>query len=153
VREAVFNALGSMGLIDGANVVDLFAGSGAMGIEALSRGAAHATFVDTAASSVALVRTNLAATDLLGAATVVRADALAWLATAAPVDVVIADPPYSFGDWAELFTRVVSDLVVVESDRLVELPEGWGALRDRRYGATWVRLVRRTSPTGLRELP
>ena len=60
VREATFNALGSMGVVDGARVLDLFAGSGALGIEALSRGAEHVTFVDTSPRALEAVRANLA---------------------------------------------------------------------------------------------
>jgi 16S rRNA (guanine966-N2)-methyltransferase len=80
VREATFNALGSLGLVEGARVLDLFAGTGALGIEALSRGADRACFVDHDARSLAVVRANLAATGLAERATVVRAEALSWLA-------------------------------------------------------------------------
>src|SRR5438093_104252 len=76
VREAVFSSLASLDVIEGATVADLFAGSGAMGVEALSRGAASATFVDSSAAAVAAIRANLADTGLAGTATVVRADVL-----------------------------------------------------------------------------
>src|SRR5947207_548827 len=80
VREAVFNVLTSLGEVEGATVVDLFAGTGALGIEALSRGAAHATFVDRDPVAVATIRDNLAAVGLAGASSeVVRADVLRWL--------------------------------------------------------------------------
>src|SRR5688500_6095905 len=78
VREAMFNSLGSLDAVVGARVLDLFAGSGALGIEALSRGAAAATFVDSDARALAVVRANLDDTGLAGA-TLVRADALAFL--------------------------------------------------------------------------
>src|SRR3954451_2504981 len=80
VREAVFNALGSLGAVEGATVVDLFAGTGALGIEALSRGAAHATFVDRDRIAVDTVRRNLDATKLGDQATIVRADVMAFVA-------------------------------------------------------------------------
>src|SRR5262245_65746565 len=70
VREATFNALGSLGLVEGSVVLDLFAGSGAMGIEALSRGARRATFVDNDPSALESIRTNLEVTKLAPAATV-----------------------------------------------------------------------------------
>src|SRR5258705_6256920 len=73
VREAVFNALGSLDVVVGARVLDLFAGSGALGIEALSRGAAAATFVDTSPKAIETVQANLAATGLTG--TLISADA------------------------------------------------------------------------------
>lgn len=147
VREAVFNALGSLRSIEGATVVDLFAGSGAMGIEALSRGAGRVTFVDRDRVSLDAVRANLAATGLGDRASVVRADAVDWLRSAAAVDLAIADPPYRFDGWPELFALVRADLLVVESDRLVEAPDGWEPVRDRRYGSTWVRVARRV-PSG-----
>ncbi len=75
VREATFNALASLDALVDAEVVDLFAGSGAMGIEALSRGAAHATFVDDDRRAIEAVEANLAATGLADRATVVRGPA------------------------------------------------------------------------------
>jgi 16S rRNA (guanine966-N2)-methyltransferase len=82
-----------------ARVLDLFAGSGAAGVEALSRGAAHATFVDRDAAAIRAIRENLARTGLAERATVVQADALAWLrrdgASAGPFDIVVVDPPYA----------------------------------------------------------
>src|SRR5436853_535402 len=99
VREAIFNSLTSLGAIEGATVADLFAGTGALGIEALSRGAGHVTFVDQDREAIATIDANLAATGLAGApASVVRADVARWIATAAPVDLALLDPPYATGD-------------------------------------------------------
>lgn len=87
--------------LPGATVLDLFAGSGAAGIEALSRGAAHVTFVERDRAAAAVIATNLARTRLGGArARVVRAEAIAWLrgpdaVAAGPFDIVIVDPPYA----------------------------------------------------------
>src|SRR5436853_7744768 len=95
VREAVFATLGSLGAVEGTRVVDLFAGTGALGIEALSRGATAATFVDDDATAVATVKANLQATGLVG--TVVRSDVLRFLESAAErYDLALADPPYAF---------------------------------------------------------
>ncbi len=80
VRESVFNALGSMGAVVGASVLDLFAGSGALGIEALSRGASSATFVDSSSAATRAITENLRATGLDGIAKVVRSDAWSYLA-------------------------------------------------------------------------
>ena len=87
--------------LPGARFLDLFAGSGAAGIEALSRGAAHATFVERDAGAIRTIRTNLERTGLggQGHATVVRADVIGWLrdpdrASGAPYDLVVVDPPY-----------------------------------------------------------
>jgi 16S rRNA (guanine966-N2)-methyltransferase len=158
VRESVFNALGSTDAVRGAVVVDLFAGSGALGIEALSRGAATATFVDTSRASLDAVRANLDATDLAGDATVLRRDALDLLAAGpeaigGPVDLVLADPPYAFDRWSELLIAlrpVLADgaVVVVESDRPLDegarevvADLGGGILRERRYGGTVVAML------------
>lgn len=83
--------------LPGAAVVDLFAGSGAAGIEALSRGAVSAVFVERDGGAVVIIEENLRTTGLAGAATVVRGDALGWLDRAEPssVDLVVVDPPYA----------------------------------------------------------
>jgi 16S rRNA (guanine966-N2)-methyltransferase len=152
VREAVFNSLHSLGAVEGATVLDLYAGSGALGIEALSRGAADATFVDSDRRSVAAIRANLEATGLGDRATVVRADAASVLSRAGSEgrrwDVALLDPPYSFDGWATLLAEVPADLVVVESDRHVEPPPGWGVVRERRYGGTLVAVLRPTPLSG-----
>jgi 16S rRNA (guanine966-N2)-methyltransferase len=144
VREATFNALGSLGVVEGARVLDLFAGSGALGIEALSRGAAAVTFVDNDARSLAAVRRNLDATGLAAGATVVRGDALRF--EGGPFELALLDPPYAFDDaaWDRLLTALDADVAVLESDREVPVPEPWRLLRAKRYGGTVVSIVRRT---------
>jgi 16S rRNA (guanine966-N2)-methyltransferase len=93
VREALFSALGD---VTDARVLDLYAGTGALGIEALSRGAAHATFVDNARPALAALRDNLAALDLLGLTRVVAQPvARATTTLDGPFDLVFADPPYA----------------------------------------------------------
>ncbi|MGD9798227.1 MAG: 16S rRNA (guanine(966)-N(2))-methyltransferase RsmD [Acidimicrobiia bacterium] len=149
VREAVFNALHSLGGVEGATVLDLFAGSGALGIEALSRGAAHATFVDRDRQAVAAVRANLLATGLADRATVRQADALASLGDGrGPVDLALLDPPYAFGDgqWTDLLERLRAELVVVETDRELILPPRWRVLRSKGYGTTVVVIARQAGP-------
>jgi 16S rRNA (guanine966-N2)-methyltransferase len=141
VREAIFNALRSMDAIDGAIVLDLFAGSGALGIEALSRGAEHCTFVEPAGAAAATVRHNLQSTGLETRATLVNATAEAFLArrpAPKPVDLALCDPPYAFDGWSELLARLSARLVVCESDRPVTLGPEWCAVRARRYGGTVV---------------
>jgi 16S rRNA (guanine966-N2)-methyltransferase len=151
VREATFNALGSLGALDG-DVLDLFAGSGALGIEALSRGAASATFVDADARAVAVVRANLEATGLADRATVVRSDARRFLdGGERRFDLALLDPPYAFSDddWAALLGSLDAAVAVVESDREVALPAPWEVLRSKRYGGTVVLLAGRTGPASL----
>lgn len=142
VREAVFNALFSrVDLVD-ARVADLFAGSGALGIEALSRGAGAVWFVESDRHAVEVIEDNL---DLLGfrdRATVLRSPVASALDSLPPaLDVVLVDPPYTFDDWPDLLQRVEPVLgegaiVVIESDRAVEIPAGWEKMRERAYGGT-----------------
>jgi 16S rRNA (guanine966-N2)-methyltransferase len=144
VREAMFNALGSLGVVEGVRVLDLFAGSGALGIEALSRGAASVTFVDSDARALATVRKNLDATGLAAGATVVRGDALRF--DGGRFELALLDPPYAFDDaaWERLLITLDADVAVLESDREVPVPEPWRLLRAKRYGGTVVSIVRRT---------
>ena len=111
--------------LPGARVLDLFAGSGAAGLEALSRGAAHATFVERSSGAAAVIATNLARTHLGGPrARIVRAEALTWLAgpdsaSAAPFDIVILDPPY-----ADTANRT-ADLYAVDCDQVAHDVRAW----------------------------
>jgi 16S rRNA (guanine966-N2)-methyltransferase len=146
VREALFSILAA---VDGARVLDLFAGSGALGIEALSRGAAQATFVDSAAPAVAVVRHNLEQLGLPGE--VLRMPALRALACT-PVndheyDLVFLDPPYRMASslGPQLSTALPPILaqgarIVVESDRRVPLELDMKLLRERQYGDTLIRV-------------
>jgi 16S rRNA (guanine966-N2)-methyltransferase len=145
VREAIFNTLFSMGVLEGARVMDLFAGTGALGIEALSRGAAHCTFVDRDRGAVALIEANVAALGIEDRATVVRADALAHVDRSGPVDVVLADPPYQFDGFTELGAAVDADLLVVEAGAPVDLGAGWRMAKERTYGTTVVAYARRVT--------
>ncbi|MEZ5218786.1 MAG: 16S rRNA (guanine(966)-N(2))-methyltransferase RsmD [Ilumatobacteraceae bacterium] len=138
VREAVFNALGSLDLLVDAQVADLFAGSGALGIEALSRGAAHCWFVEKDRRAIAVLRRNLADLGLEAQATVVPADAATWVRGMPAVDLVLADPPYQFEGWAGLLGEVRAPFVVAEADRAIEPTPGWDAQRTKRYGRTHV---------------
>jgi 16S rRNA (guanine(966)-N(2))-methyltransferase RsmD len=100
VRAALFNALAQRIDMAGSHVVDLYAGSGALGIEAISRGAAHATFVEDDPRTAASIRANLKALNISPMrARVVQQKALAWLRReqpdGAPVQVVLLDPPYA----------------------------------------------------------
>ncbi len=147
VREALFSILGEF--VQDARVLDLLAGSGALGLEAHSRGAAQATFVDSAAASVAAVRATLEA--LGGEAEVRRADAVRFLGTAKgetrQYDLVLLDPPYRL---AERLGRELSEslpavlapsaLVVCESDHRAPLPLDLPLKDERRYGDTLIRI-------------
>jgi 16S rRNA (guanine966-N2)-methyltransferase len=146
VREAVFNALGSQDALRDAVVLDLFAGSGALGIEALSRGAGRAVFVDAARRALDAVRANVAAAGMEARSQVVQSDALDFLAAAtARFDLVLADPPYAFDRWPDLWGRLGAvapgAVVVAESDRAIAAPVGAAVLRERRYGGTVVTII------------
>jgi 16S rRNA (guanine966-N2)-methyltransferase len=142
VREAVFNALGSARLLDGAVVADLFAGTGAVGIEALSRGAAHCTFVERDRLALRALDENIASLEIGDRSRVMRSDALSSAATL-DVDIVFADPPYDFDAWDRLISSIHADFVVAESGRVLEDRDGWAVTRSKRYGRTWVSFLER----------
>ncbi len=147
VRETLFNWLAPV--IAGARVIDLYAGTGALGIEALSRGAASATFVDDAPAALQALQANL--DSLHEEAEVVRADALRWLHGASrrarQYDLVLLDPPYrrapALGPALGAALPAVlagGALVVAESDRRAPLELGIPVIDDRRYGDTRIRI-------------
>ena len=142
VREAVFNALGSLGIIEGGRVVDLFAGTGALGIEALSRGASHCTFVERDRGALAVLRENITALGLNDVVTVVSGYATSPANAGIECEVLLADPPYGFAAWQDLLNRVRADVVVIESDDSIGEIEGWETVRERRYGRTTVTFLR-----------
>jgi 16S rRNA (guanine966-N2)-methyltransferase len=144
VREAVFNSLESLGAVRDATVVDLFAGSGALGLEALSRGAAHVTFVEREPRARRAIEANLHTLGFADRATVVSGDAVAHVSASGPADLVLCDPPYAFDRWDELLAASPAPLVVCESDRSVDAPDGWELVRGKRYGATVVTILSRT---------
>ncbi len=145
VRENVFNIVAPW--VEGARVLDLYAGSGAMGLEALSRGADAVVFIEADAEAVRAIERNLDKLRLTGA-TVVRTRATAGLAQEAAAgrkyDLVLADPPYAMTDYdtlARYLPRVLADdgLLVLESAAKTEpaLP-GLAVRTTRRYGSTRV---------------
>jgi 16S rRNA (guanine(966)-N(2))-methyltransferase RsmD len=145
VRESIFDILGSRGGVEGLTVVDLFCGSGALGLEALSRGAASATFVDQDPGALEAVRTNLESVGLGDQpVTVVRAALPGWLAGAPAFDLALCDPPYSFEAWPALLTDLRAETAVLESSAPITLPAGWMVARERRYGGTLVTVAHRT---------
>jgi 16S rRNA (guanine966-N2)-methyltransferase len=151
VKGAIFSSLGDA--IIGARVLDLFAGTGALGIEALSRGAASVLFVEEETSAIAAIEHNLARTRLEGH--VRKQDVFAFLRAAQitePFRVIFADPPYDKTKSGEQFTKLLFDSVelvrmldpagvfVLEKRPEEQMPPAplWKISRDRRYGATEV---------------
>lgn len=150
MREALFSLLGP---IDGVNVLDLYAGSGALGLEALSRGARHCVFVEFDRGAVAVIRANLAKLRLAEADVVTR-DALGFLrgeASREPAyDLVLCDPPYDA--WQKLEPRLAEALpgvlapggiVVVETSEKVEPQLDLDLVTSRRYGSARITLFTR----------
>jgi 16S rRNA (guanine966-N2)-methyltransferase len=139
-REGLFSSLQSLLDLDGSRVLDLYAGSGALGLEAVSRGAAEAVLVERDPRALASLRANVAELGL--AAQVVEADVDAFLAgPAEPFDLALLDPPYEV-DVDPVLGRLgpwLADGAVVVVERASRgrppgVPDGWEALRDRRYG-------------------
>jgi 16S rRNA (guanine966-N2)-methyltransferase len=148
VREALFALLGD---IEGAAVLDLFAGSGALGIEALSRGAVSATFVDSAPRAVRAVRENLAALGASDGVEVWRQDSRAFLRNARArgrqYDLVFVDPPYRragglAGELSSLLAPLLATgaRVACESGRRAPLELALPVTAERRYGDTLIRI-------------
>jgi 16S rRNA (guanine(966)-N(2))-methyltransferase RsmD len=147
VRESIFDILGSQGGVEGLRVVDLFCGSGALGVEALSRGAASATFVDLDPAALAAARQNLDAVGLSDEpATLVRASLPGWLegGSAGSFDLALCDPPYNFEEWPALLGALRAHVVVMESSSPVALAGDWVVARERRYGGTLVTVAHRS---------
>lgn len=151
VRESLFGALESAGLLDDARVADLYAGSGALGLESLSRGAASADLVELSAPAATLIRKNadrLRTAGVNAPARVHRANVTTWLsASVAGFDLVFLDPPYDVGDdeltraLVALAPRLSPDAtVIVERAKRSPTPDwaaaGLEADRDRAYGDT-----------------
>jgi 16S rRNA (guanine966-N2)-methyltransferase len=163
-REALFNIMahanwhddGTSPLVD-ARVLDAFAGSGALGLEALSRGAAHVTFLDNDARSIKLIGENLAKLGEVASAKVVRADATRPPPGREPCSLVLLDPPYRSGlaapalaalaDAGWLTPDAIATIELAHNEDVVALgaalPEGFEQIDERRYGAAKIVILRR----------
>jgi len=154
----MFSALGDL---SEARVLDLFAGSGALGVEALSRGASSCVFVERSRSSLAVLESNLRDLGLTDATEVLRVDALRALSQLARrgscFDLVLLDPPYDTPLLTPALTEL-RDLAMLSSDGMVVverakrhplvLTDGWRQEREREYGQTVVHYLRSDSATG-----
>ena len=142
LRAAVFDALGAP---PPTRVLDCFAGSGAFGIEALSRGAEHVRFIERDSRACAVIHANLRRLELEQCATVERADVLrADLAAGGPFDLVLADPPYADDPWTPLMDRLARPGVLAAGGLIVaefsarraapDPPPTWSMWKTRRHG-------------------
>lgn len=157
VRQAIFNILAHNDFgaaLDGARVIDVFAGTGALGIEALSRGAAYALFVDDAAESRALVRRNIEALNLTGVTKIWRRDATDMgprgAGAGGPFDIAFLDAPYRKGLTARALASLRAGgwlapnavvLAETAADESLAAPDGFAALDSRSYGETQVHIL------------
>ena len=148
VKESIFNILG--GEVEGKLVLDLFAGTGNLGIEALSRGAKKAVFVEKGRQALQLIRRNVIQIGLEGRVEIIPRDAsraigiLKWRGEI--FDLIMMDPPYEKGLIKRTLTKLnshpiyhVNSILIIEHDRrepLPSIPEGWNLIRERRMGDT-----------------
>lgn len=157
VRESLFNVLSHMDVIGGAHVLDLFAGTGALGLEALSRGAADVTFVENGRVGQGLIRENIRLTQTQDRTRLITRDATRLgPPDQDPATLVFLDPPYGkgMGERAVLSAGASGwfapqALIVWEEAAPVEAPDGFRLEDRRRYGATHVTLLRFVDVTGL----
>lgn len=159
VREALFNVLsqGRWGnLVAGARVLDLFAGTGALGLEALSRGAAQVTFIEEGAAGRALIRANVEKMRAGGVTRLFRRDATRLGDNRGPAfDLVFMDPPYGQGLGAAALASAQAGgwladgaTVVWEENTAQQAPAGFALLDQRQYGQTWLTTLRVGDPAG-----
>lgn len=158
-REAIFNILkhGAASVeLEGARVLDLFAGTGALGLEALSRGARYCVFVEEGAAARGLIRNNVETMGAQGATKIWRRNAtdLGPCTPMAPFDLVFADPPYGKGLGEKALASALAggwlspDAVIVleeASDAVIEAPAGLEVLDQRRYGDSQVIFLAQTA--------
>ncbi|MDX8352724.1 16S rRNA (guanine(966)-N(2))-methyltransferase RsmD [Cognatiyoonia sp. IB215182] len=151
VRESLFNILqgGRFGdPISGARALDLFAGTGALGLEALSRGAAHVTFVDSGRVAQKLIRENIGKLGRQADTTLLQTD-ITRLPLGAPCQLIFLDPPYGQGLGIKALTTARAQgwiapdaLIVWEENTAQPAPDGFTSLDHRRYGDTWISFLR-----------
>ena len=158
VKAAIFSSLGE--LVIGGRVLDLFAGTGALGIEALSRGAASALFVEETAAAISAIERNLARTKIEGR--IRKQDVFAFLRSARPPEpfhIIFADPPYEKTKSGDAYTQLLLDshelaglleplgVFVLEKRPGEKIPASllWSVTRARRYGATEVLFLQRSA--------
>ncbi|MDG1130407.1 16S rRNA (guanine(966)-N(2))-methyltransferase RsmD [Seohaeicola saemankumensis] len=152
-RESLFNMLagGRFGdPINGARVLDLFAGTGALGLEALSRGATHAVFVDDGTKALALIRQNVAICEAGAETRIIKRDARRLPPNdGLPFDLIFLDPPYAKGMGEQALRQALAQgwiaaeaLIVWEESAAILPPEGVTLLESRRYGDTVISLLR-----------
>jgi len=140
--------LESQGVLADARVADLYAGSGSFGIEALSRGAASAVFVERSRAAAEVLRENIERLGFADRAEVIVASVESALARIGPVDLAFCDPPYADGPWDGLLARLEAEIVVGHAETPIALGERWEELRRRSYGRSQILIARRAVNDG-----
>ncbi len=158
VREALFSMIQNE--IRGVRLLDLFAGAGSVGLEALSRGAEKATFVEFSSKHLSILRSNVEMLKAQGKCELVRGDAYQWIMSAGKnkrFDIVFADPPYELAaekGYADMLRILAENNVVKEGGLFIaemrfrqdpDECEGWDLVRDRKYGMSRIAIYRRAT--------
>lgn len=148
VKETIFNILENRIPFDGSTVLDLFAGTGALGIEALSRGASHVTFVDVSAPALNILIDNIAMLGCESQCSVIKADAMKFIEKASgPFDIIFADPPYAFKQTGDIPERIFSrkllkkkGFLIIEHSTATDFPESthYRCSQRKQFGQTRV---------------
>lgn len=133
-KEAIFNMLMSQGGVEESTVLDLYAGSGSFGLECLSRGATHVTFVEHGRNAAATIAKNLDTLGFSDRATIKSTSVVSAVAVSGHVDLVFCDPPYADDPWADLLPALDADVLVAHASRDIELTPEWEEVRRRKYG-------------------
>ena len=136
VKEAIFNSLHSYGLVESRSFLDLFSGTGSLGIEALSRGAKSAVFIDHHAEAIDCIILNVEELNYGSTSKILKTDALSFLERDDYFDVALLDPPYKYEHWGTLLKRVNAHSIVIESSEQVTLESDWEIIKSQKYGQT-----------------
>lgn len=160
VRESLFSILAGLGVIEGAHVLDLFAGTGALGLEALSRGAAQVTFVEKGRTALGLLRQNIRLCGMESQSRILPRDARRPGPAPAPCTLVFLDPPYGRNLGEIALTAAMANgwlapeaLIVWEESAPVSPPARLTILDERRYGDTVIYLLRHGDPASMSAHP
>ena len=145
VKEAIFNSLHSYGLVENRSFLDLFSGTGSLGIEALSRGAKSVVFIDHHAEAIDCIILNVEKLNYCSTSKVLKTDALSFLEREDYFDVALLDPPYKYEHWGTLLKRVNAHSIVIESSEQVTLESDWEIIKSQKYGQTNLLIASRQS--------
>lgn len=137
-KEGIFNMLINIIDLEGAVVLDLFAGSGSFGFECISRGAAHVNYVEKSRNAIKTLEDNIEKLGYKEQTSIHRKDVTASLVSQLEAGIVFCDPPYMDSPWPMLFSSIKSDIIVGHASSPIELGEGWRELRRRKYGRSHI---------------